>query len=113
MAEVLLEERGYRGINPATLDLHNSSTVGLPVNPEHDMSGVVRLFTGCVKDSVSAFLAVGKKPLQGSDIRLRGDLSLSRLWNNTLAAEKEKLKASLRLRVDRILLGKECRRRLK
>lgn len=93
---------GYRSAGSAIL------------NTEQDMSGILQLFTGTVKESVSAFVIAVEKPSRAStdSDRLCSNASLSRLWNHALGAEKKSLTESLNLLVDKIWLDQECRRRL-
>lgn len=111
MREVFLLEGDYRGIDRPLVDTEDDN-IGVPVNIEQDMSSVVRLFSGYVKDLVSIFVAVTTERLQTSKTHSRGEISLARQWNITLEAEKGKSRASIRFVVEQILFGKECRRRL-
>ena len=110
ISNMFLEERGYRGINTAlTMDsIEHSSTVDPLVNPEQDMTSVVRLFPECVKHSVSTFCAIIKDALRTPSTCSRDNVSLARQWNISLEAEKDSAKKKMRWRVEQILLGKKC-----
>jgi hypothetical protein len=110
MCDMFDEERGYRGINRPLSDTAYGSS-GLALDADKDMSGVVRLFDGCVLDSVTTFVVITNPPTKPDT----GSSSHISLVQQTLQAENEESQASFHfiLVVQQIMLGKKFRDRLR